>query len=288
VLALLFLGSSASCRRDTLPRKPSAAYNEAVKVFYVGLAALQVGDDIRADSKLSQLTQLVPDEPSGWGNWGVLALRQRNFDATAERLNRARSLAPGNDQILYLIGLMESARGRSQEAIDALEKSVKLNPRNLIALYRLAEEKERLSTENSLADVQALLNEILAADPRNLAVLVELGRIAAKRGDTQTLRTAVSSISEQSSGWPDDVKQQLTAVQTVVNGTDPAATAVRLTFLRNVLVRVPVYRQNLSLIKPPPGEEASPFTRLLRMESPTFTPAAPDTQMSFTGAGEYT
>ena len=281
VLALLFLGSSAWCRRDTLPRKPSAAYNEAVKVFYVGLAALQVGDDIRADSKLSQLTQLVPDEPSGWGNWGVLALRQRNFDATAERLNRARSLAPGNDQILYLIGLMESARGRSQEAIDALEKSVKLNPRNLIALYRLAEEKERLSTENSLADVQALLNEILAADPRNLAVLVELGRIAAKRGDTQTLRTAVSSISEQSSGWPDDVKQQLSAVQTVVNGTDPAATAVRLTFLRNVLVRVPVYRQNLSLIKPPPGEEASPFTRLLRMESPTFTPAAPDTQMSF-------
>jgi Flp pilus assembly protein TadD len=103
VLALLLLGSSTSCRRDTLPRKPSAAYNEAVKVFYVGLAALQVGDDIRADAKLSQLTQLVPDEPAGWGNWGVLALRQRNFDATAERLNRARSLAPGNDQILYLI-----------------------------------------------------------------------------------------------------------------------------------------------------------------------------------------
>ena len=53
VLALLLLGSSTSCRRDNVPRKPSAAYNEAVKTFYVGLAALQVGDDIRADSKLS-------------------------------------------------------------------------------------------------------------------------------------------------------------------------------------------------------------------------------------------
>src|ERR1051325_9602099 len=207
VLALLSLGSLTSCRRDTLPRKPSTAYNKAVKLFYVGLAALQVGDDIRADAKLSQLTQLVPDEPAGWGNWGILALRQRNFDTTAERLNQALSLAPGNDQILYLIGLMESARGRSQEAIDALEKSVKLNPKNLIALYRLAEEKERLGNENSLADVQALLNEILAADPRNLAVLVELGRIAAKRGDTQTLRTTVNTISDQSNGWPDDVKQ---------------------------------------------------------------------------------
>ena len=281
VLALLLLGSSTSCRRDNVPRKPSAAYNEAVKTFYVGLAALQVGDDIRADSKLSQLTQLVPDEPSGWGNWGVLALRQRNFDATAERLNRARSLAPENDQIQYLIGLMESARGRSQEAIDALDKATQLNPKNLIALYRLAEEKERLGNENGLADVQALLQKILAADPHNLAALIELGRIAAKRGDTQTLRITVNSISEQSNGWPDEVKQQMSAVQTAVNGTDLAATAVRLTFLRNVLVRVPVYRQNLSLIKPPPGEEATPFTKLLRMESPTFTPAAPDMAMSF-------
>ena len=281
VLALLLFSSSTSCRRDNLPKKPSAAYNEAIKIFYVGLAALQVGDDIRADAKLSQFTQLVPDEPSGWGNWAVLALRQRNFDATAERLNRARSLAPENDQIQYLIALMESARGRSQEAIDALEKATQLNQKNLIALYRLAEEKERLGNENGLADVQTLLQKILDADPNNLAVLIELGRIAAKRGDTQTLRTTVNSISEQSNSWPDEIKQQLTAVQTAVNGTDPAAPAVRLTFLRNVLVRVPVYRQNLSLIKPPPGEEASPFTRLLRMESPTFTSAPPDNDLSF-------
>src|SRR6185295_17689249 len=96
VLGLLLLGSSTSCQRANLPKKPSAAYNEAVKIFYVGLAALQVGDDIRADAKLSQFTQLVPDEPSGWGNWAVLSLRQRNFDVTAERLNKASSLAPEN------------------------------------------------------------------------------------------------------------------------------------------------------------------------------------------------
>ena len=174
VLVLLFIGSSTSCRRDNLPKKPSAAYNEAVKIFYVGLAALQVGDDLRAETKLSQLTQLVPDEPAGWGNWAVLALRQRHFDATAERLNRARSLAPENDQIQYLIGLMESSRGRSQEAIDALERATQLNPKNLIATYRLAEEKERLGSENSLTDVQTLLQKILVSDPQNLAVLIEV------------------------------------------------------------------------------------------------------------------
>ena len=124
------------------------------------MAALQVGDDVRADSKLMQLTQLVPDEPAGWANWGLLALRQRNFDAAAERLDRARSLAPNNDQIYYLIGLLESGRGRSAEAIAALHKAVELNPQNLRAIYHLAQEVERQGDANSDVEYQQLKSEI--------------------------------------------------------------------------------------------------------------------------------
>ncbi|HXM34689.1 MAG TPA: hypothetical protein VN920_05850, partial [Pyrinomonadaceae bacterium] len=99
--AMLFV--IAACRPGLkLPAKSSKEYNEVVRAFYVGLAALQVGDDVRADSKLAQLTQLVPAEPAGWANWGMLALRQRNFDPASERLERARALAPENDQIYYL------------------------------------------------------------------------------------------------------------------------------------------------------------------------------------------
>src|SRR5450432_3586674 len=120
--------SIAGCR-GKLPAKSSKEYNEVVRAFYVGLAALQVGDDVRADSKLSQVTQLVPAEPAGWANWGLLALRQRNFDQAAERLERARALAANNDQIYYLVGLLESSRGRSAEAVTALRQAIKINPR---------------------------------------------------------------------------------------------------------------------------------------------------------------
>ena len=97
---VISLGAITACRPGTkLPEKSSKAYSDIVSAFYVGLAALQIGDDVRADSKLMQVTVLVPDEPAGWANWGLLALRQRNFDAAAERLERARSLAPDNDQI---------------------------------------------------------------------------------------------------------------------------------------------------------------------------------------------
>ena len=48
-------------------------------------------------------------------------------------------------------------------------------------------------------EVQQLLQKILAAQPDNLAALLELSRIAAKRGDAATLKSAVAQISARSS-----------------------------------------------------------------------------------------
>ena len=281
LLGILFLAMTACQPGRNLPASSSPKYNEAVRAFYVGLAALQVGDDVRADSKLAQLTQLVPAEPGGWANWGLLALRQRNFDLAAERLERARSLAPENDQIYYLLGLLESSRGRSAEAVTALRKAIEINPKNVVATYKLADEIERQGDENSESEYQRLIHKMLEVQPDNLAVLLELGRIAAKRGDADTLRHAVSKISKHASGWPPEVQQQFSALQAAADGPDPRQAATRITFLRNVLVRVPEYRRNLSAIKPAPGEEAEPFTHFLLLESPSFAPAPADTAISF-------
>ena len=180
--------------------------------FYTGLAALQVGDDVRAENKLGQATQIAPGEPAGWADWGILALRQRNFDVAAQRLGTARDLAPKNDHIYYLLGLLESNRGRSAEAIADWRKSVELNPQNLRATYQLAEEIERQGDVGGAAEFQKLVEKILAVQPDNLAALLELSRIAAKRGDAATLRATVDRIEKQSAGWAPEAKQQLTGV----------------------------------------------------------------------------
>ena len=192
-------------------------------------------------------------------------------------LQRARDLAPENDQIYYLLGLLESSRGKSAEAIAALRKAVELNPANLIATYKLAEEVERQGEDNGGVEVQALLQKILVAQPDNLAALLELSRVAAKRGDADTLKSAVAKITARSSAWPPEVQQQVVAVAAAATAGDLRAAATSTTFLRNVLVRVPEYRRSLAAIKPPPGEEAVPFTHFLRLESPVFATAAADT-----------
>lgn len=283
ILTLLaLLVTISSCRPGSnLPTKSSPQYNELVRTFYIGLAALEVGHDVQADAKLAQFTQLAATEPAGWANWGLLALRQRNYDTAAERFNKARDLAPNNSQIFYLIGLLESSRGNTAEAITALRKSVELDPNNLIAVYKLAEEVERQGDDKSAEEFQSLIQKILTAQPDNLAALVEQSRIAAKRGDAETFKSAVAKIVARSSSWPDEVKEQVNAVDALARSGDLRAGATRTSFLRNVLMRVPEYRRNLAAIKPPPGEEATPFTHFLKLESPVFTTAVPDLSIEF-------
>jgi len=279
---LLLLVLTSACRPTTnLPTKSSPEYNELVRTFYIGLAALQVGHDVQADASLAKFTQLAGSEPAGWANWGILALRQRNYDTAAERLHRARDLAPENSDIYYLIGLLESSRGKSTEAINALRKAVELDPNNLIATYKLAEEVERQGDEKSAAEFQQLMQKILAAQPDNLAALIELSRIAAKRGDGETFNATIAKITARSSAWPDDVREQVTAVEAAAKSGDLRAAATRTSFLRNVLMQVPEYRRDLAAIKPPPGEEATPVTHFIKLEAPVFTVAAADTSISF-------
>ena len=276
-LALLLSG----CHSTGLPKPATQAYLDEVTAFYVGLAALQVGDDVRADSTLERATQLATGEPASWANWGLLALRQGNFDAAAQRLARAQKLAPQNDQLHYLTGVLESKRGNPSQAIVELRQAVQLNPRNLRATYLLAQEVERQGDANGEAEFQQLLQKILAAQPDNPAALLELGRVAAKRGDAETLHSVVARLSVRAATWPPEVQQQWIALQAAAGGPDPRAAAVRIAFLRNSLMRLPDFRQSLNVIQPTAGNEATPFTHFLLLPSPTFTPPPADTAINF-------
>jgi len=281
-ITLLLLALLNGCRPGAnLPTKSSPQYNELVRTFYIGLAALEVGHDVQADAKLAQFTQLAAAEPVGWANWGLLALRQRNFDLAAERLHKARDLAPDNSDIHYLLGLLESSRGNTPVAIEELRKAVELDQKNLIAIYKLAEEVERQGDQKAADEFQTLIQKILTAQPDNLAALVELSRIAAKRGDAAALKSSVAKIVSRSSAWPEEVRAQVTALDAAAQAGDTLAAATRTSFLRNVLMRVPEYRRNLATIKPPPGEEATPFRHFLKLEAPVFRTAAPDTGITF-------
>ena len=61
VLLATVLATIPGCHSaPKLPDKSSKEYGDVVSAFYVGLAALQVGDDVHAESRLSEVTRLFP------------------------------------------------------------------------------------------------------------------------------------------------------------------------------------------------------------------------------------
>ena len=272
---------SGSCRRAALPETNTPEQTAALRAFYVGLSALQVGDDVRAEAKLKELTTLAPDEPAAWANLGLLYLRQRQFERAAESLERARQLAPENASLSVLLGLLESSRGNSDEAVKHYRRASELDARNVKALYALAGEVERAGGEGGEEEVLRLLQKILEAQPRNLSVQLDVARLAAKRGDAELFGRMMRGFAGQSGAWPPEAQEQFRAVEAAAAGGNPRPAAPRVQFLRNVLVRVPEYRQGRLAVQDPPEILSEPFTRPLRMEAPPSRPAPPDESLAF-------
>jgi len=280
LLVLLFTLTACN-RNESLPKPDSKEYRDLVSAFYVGLAGLQTGEDVRAKEKLTLATQVAPGEPASWANLGLLAVRQQEFDVAYENTEKARSLAPDNSQIEALLGQIESRRGKLPEAIAHLKKAVELDGKNLKALYSLAQETERQGEATSDAGAQKLLEQILGLQPDNLTVLLDVTRLAAKRDDGEALKKTAVKLAEKSAAWPDEAKQQMSTLQQTANSGNPRAAAPLVAFLRNVLLRVPDYRQSFNAVKTPAEFVGDPFLKFIKLPSPSSQPAPPDTAMTF-------
>jgi tetratricopeptide (TPR) repeat protein len=286
LLLLLSLNISGlvSCQKANLPEAGSAKYTEAVRAFYVGLSALQVGDDVRAEAKLKEATALAPDEPAAWADLGLLYLRQRQFDLAAQNLEKAAALAPENSTLRVLLGQLESSRGNSAEAVKHYRRAAELDARNLKALYALANEREREGGEEGEAEVLRLLQSILEVQPENLSVQLDAARLAAKRGDRETFERLMGRFAGQSGAWPPEAREQFKVLQGRAADSSDANARLRaqgVQFLRNVLVRTPEYRQSRLAVQDPPEILSEPFTRFLRLPTPSAQPAPPDEALTY-------
>jgi Tfp pilus assembly protein PilF len=275
------LALAACSHRSGLPAPGSNEYRELVHAFNVGLSALQCSEDVRAKKDLTEASRIAPGEPAVWADLGLLAVRQQEFESAWQNMDKARSLAPDNSRIEFDLGDIESKRGKLPEAIQHFRRAVELDGTNVKALYSLAEETERQATGSSDADALQDLKKILEQQPNNVAVLLDVARLSAKTGDAATLRSAISKLSQESTAWPDEVRAQMATVAQVATGPHPRDAALRVAFLRNVLLRVPSYRQSADAVKTPPASAGEPFTKFLKLPSPSSEPAPPDLSTHF-------
>jgi hypothetical protein len=254
-----------------------ATYRETVTAFYTGLAAMQTSQEVLARKELERVTQLVPEEPAGWANLGLLLMRQQELDAAAPHLQKAAALAGSSAAIERLLALLESRKGRLPEAIGHWRNAAAYDPADLKAPFALAQDLDRGGDEEA-AEAQKTL-EALAARTDNLAVRLELARIAAKRGDAAALQGALAPLRASSPSWPAPAQEQLRELEGAA--ANPAGAATRVAFLKNVLLREAAYRAALAAVSTPRAEVGEPLTRFVRLPNPEPQPAPPDTGLTF-------
>jgi Tfp pilus assembly protein PilF len=277
ITALLLIAAGAGCSGS---RGPSAeVYREAVTAFYVGVSAMQTTQEVLARQKLDRVVALVPEEPAGWADRGLLLLRQRNLDQGTQDLARAASLAPDNADIQKLQALAESQRGNLADATRHWRRALELDPADPEAAYALALETERQGDPDNEAEAQRLLAGLVARSG-NLAARLEYARVAAKRGDQKALNDAIAPLTGVSRAWSPEAQSQLENVMKVAAG-DPRSTSAPVTFLKNVLLREPVYRAALAELSTPRSEIGRPLMRFVRLKNPDPEPAPADTAITF-------
>ena len=275
-IALILIGLSAGCE-TYVPEPGSEAYRSAVADFYTGLAALDVGARDRAAAALARMTENVPGEPAGWANLALLQFSMGREEEAIRSMERAQGLSPESGELAFLMGAFESRRGRTDEAVFHLRRATNLaGPSHLKAGYALARELERKGdTREALAVVEGMLGKA----PRNLALLLERIRLAAKAQDADGLRVSIAGIAGRTGAWPETAKDQARALANAK--TDFRLAARHAAFLHNALLRTPSFRSDLSRLRIPSQAVGEPLRRFLKMQSPQADSAPADTALAF-------
>ena len=272
----------AGCGGRDLPEPGSETYLETVSAFYTGLAAIESGIDRQGEENLRRVTELAPGEPAAWINLGLLAMRRNDYALASSYLEEAEGLAPENSEIRLLLGLFEKSQGNVAETARRLQEAAALDSTNAKALYALAEHFEETGNRG---EATRRLDALLEIHPDNLAALVRRAGAAADSDDGDALRNALAHIETLSASWPEEALEQLTAALAAASDTDApdfASAATHIAFLRNVLLRVSSYRQDLRAVRTPDEQVGELTTRFLRLAKAPPAIAPRDEQLTFT------
>ncbi len=269
----------SGCERAPGPHPGTQEYAEAVSAFYTGVAAIQVGEDERAQSALAKVVQLAPEEPAARADLAILAYEQRRFDDADRWIEQARSEAPHDGRILLLAALVAKERERLDDAIADLREAAADSTVADRARFLLAQLLEQRAGKGDVAESRQVLDSLLAVDSTNLFLRLTAARQAARHGEIRTMERDISRLDLHAAQWPAAARKQLVRVVASVGNAQDAGR--ELTFLATALEEMPDYRHGRDEIQISTQHPDLVLASFLRLATPSQTPPPPDTTLRF-------
>lgn len=173
-----FAAAVGGCGRDAPPPNP----DELFQARALGLGYVQRDRFAEAEEAFKKIIAMVPKDPFGYTNLGLTYLRMGRTADAEKQLDKALDLAPGNAEIILTLARLYASTDREEKARATLEALARAEPKNATARYALAELDAQDSTRLASAGYTARLADVLALQPTNLAVRLQLAEALYRRG----------------------------------------------------------------------------------------------------------
>ena len=176
--------------------------------WYLGAVAGTEHKDSLAASYFSMVTKLDERNGDAWWFVGTHLFDKGEYRKLLEEMDRARKVLPNDARVYFLTGLAYTRLDEQLKAVEALEQSYKLNPKDINTLSTLALAYDGLKR---FADSDRLYEEALLIDSSSHLILNNYGYSLADRGlqlqrALEMAKRAVAADPENSSyldtiGW---------------------------------------------------------------------------------------
>jgi tetratricopeptide (TPR) repeat protein len=128
----------------------------------------------RARELYQSILSMAPGNFDAHYRLGIISITLQDLDQAFEHLSRAQELQPTNGKVLYQLGVLNFSTGRYDKAITFLENALEKREATLPLYLYLGLSYER---ENNLSKAEEYLRKAVILDPNDKAIAQQLQRV---------------------------------------------------------------------------------------------------------------
>ncbi len=233
--ALLLAGTTPPVRDEERLREAAALRGEA-------LAAMEAGDYPGAVSLLERLALLLPDNVLPPIDLAISHFQLGETAAAWAAIERARSLATDNPQLLFTLARLLAAAEETAAWEATLDRFARAHPRDPRPHYLRA---EGLAWAGRHAEALAAAEEAVRRERDNLVLLVERLVEAAAAADGEGTLDALDAVEDRLNGFDGSLADYAGQLRAAAAGDRHDGLAPPAIVMRNLLRPTDLYRQGL-------------------------------------------
>ncbi len=215
----------------------------------VGLAALEDGNLVEASKRFETARRLAPEDPLGWADGAVAAMRAKDPGAAGKLLAEALRLSPGDARVLDLEATRRELAGDRAGAIAFYEKAAAASASDVAARWNAARLSAAADDAAGRAAAVRQLEAALAAAPANIFLLC---RLAEWQRDAGNAAAALAAADRIAALVPDDPKLDaaLSEGKRALASGDAHAASLKYRVAENLLRATSRYQQARHDVEP--------------------------------------